>query len=91
MHFGLPILTSDLDFARYVCDDTAIYFDFWNIDDIAEKICLIRDDSGLRQKLVKNGKERVPGFFCEWPEIVAKIIKELGKLFINWKNVLDKY
>jgi len=80
MHFECPIITSDVDFARYICGEAAMYFDFWNIDDIAAKICAVRDNHQLRQKLIENGKERMSGFFCEWDEIVGKTIKRLEGL-----------
>ena len=80
MHFECPIITSDIDFARYICGEAAVYFDFWNIDDIAAKISAVRDDPQLKQKLIQNGKDRVSGFFCEWDEIVAKAIKKLEEL-----------
>jgi glycosyltransferase involved in cell wall biosynthesis len=83
MYFGCPIITSDLDFARYVCGDAAVYFDLWNIDDIVKKICLIRDDRTLQQKLIKNGRERLGEFFCEWPVIVEKVIKQLEEVVTN--------
>lgn len=83
MHFECPIITSDIDFARYICGDAAVYFDFWNIDDIAEKIAKIRDDVRLRQKLIENGKQRVSTFFHQWDEIVAQVIKKLERLAGN--------
>jgi len=83
MHFECPIITSDIDFARYICGDAAVYFDFWDIDNISEKICTVRDGAQLRQKLVADGKERVSRFFYEWDEIVARAIKRLEELVAN--------
>ena len=44
MHFGLPILTSDLDFAHDICADAGVYFDPWNPADIVENICVLKND-----------------------------------------------
>ena len=80
MHFRCPIITSDIDFARYICGEAALYFDFWDIDDIADKICVLRDDLQLRKKLILAGNTRLSGFFCEWDEIVGKTITRLERL-----------
>ena len=63
MHFGLPILTSDLDFAHYVCGKAALYFDPWAPQDIAEKILLLKNNPDIRDQLVKAGTARITNFF----------------------------
>jgi glycosyltransferase involved in cell wall biosynthesis len=80
MHFGLPILTSDLDFSRYSCDDAAFYFDPWNTDDIADKILMLKNNNALAAELAEKGKKRLSLFFRSWSEIVAETIKELELL-----------
>jgi glycosyltransferase involved in cell wall biosynthesis len=80
MHFGVPILTSDLDFAKYICDDAAVYFDPWDVSDIAQKIIQLKDNNALKQELVENGKQRIAVFFKTWEEIAADVIKELEML-----------
>jgi glycosyltransferase involved in cell wall biosynthesis len=57
-----PIVTSDLEFARCICRDAALYFDPMNPADIAEKICLLVRSPELRHELVEKGKARLPGF-----------------------------
>ncbi len=90
MHFGLPILTSDLDFARYICGDAALYFDPWDLKDIVDKILMIKADSALRRKLVAKSRERVTSFFRPWREIVADAMKELELLVGNKKRKVNK-
>lgn len=80
MHFGLPILTSDLDFAHYICDDAAIYFNPWNPNDIAEKITRIKNNALCRNKLVTKGQKRIGSFFKSWESIVTDIVHELEVL-----------
>jgi len=77
MYFKTPILTSDLDFAHYVCDEAAIYFDPWNPADVVDKILLLKNNDKLREELVSKGRERVCRFFISWEKIVADVIKEL--------------
>ncbi len=80
MYFGLPILTSDLDFARSVCDDAAIYFDPWKPADIVEKILMIKNSKSLREKLIEKGKRRVSSFSKSWEGTTAETIRELEAL-----------
>jgi glycosyltransferase involved in cell wall biosynthesis len=80
MHFGLPILTSDIDFAHYICGDAALYFDPWDQRDIAEKILLLKNNSDMRSKLVMAGKSRIKTFYKSWDEIVTNIIEEIERL-----------
>ena len=77
MHFGLPILTSDLDFARYVCGDAAFYFDPWSVDDVAKKIIKIKSNSSIADDLVIKGKERIPFFGGEWKTILKKSMRDI--------------
>jgi glycosyltransferase involved in cell wall biosynthesis len=80
MHFGLPILTSDLDFARYVCGDAALYFNPWDSLDIVNKINDIKNDASLRERLVKNGSRRISSFFHSWEEITTNALKDITLL-----------
>ena len=80
MHFGLPILTSDLDFGRYICNDAAIYFDPWDLDSILSAINRLRNDSRLQKELSRRGKERLCCFYSDWNHITGNVIKELEKL-----------
>lgn len=65
-HFGLPILTSDMDFAHTVCGDAAIYFDPWNMNSMIKAILSINEQSG---GLVVRGRERLSSLYCDWDEV----------------------
>ncbi|MBK86635.1 MAG: hypothetical protein CMC86_05505 [Flavobacteriaceae bacterium] len=56
------ILTSDLQFARDICEDAAIYFDPLDENDIVDKIKIAINDSELREKVINNGKKRLTHF-----------------------------
>lgn len=58
MKMKKPILTSDLDFARDVCDNAAIYFDPLDPKDIAEKI-IAAFVPETRKILIRNGQNRL--------------------------------
>lgn len=81
MHFGLPILTSGLDFAHYVCGEAALYFDPWSPADIVEKILLLKNNCKLKDDLISRGRKRISNFFESWEEITADVIKDLEYLF----------
>lgn len=57
-----PILTTDMSFARTVCEDAAIYFDPMNPEDIVEKIKLLLNSKELQQELIAKGLKRVKDF-----------------------------
>lgn len=59
MRMEMPILTSDLNFAKGLCEEAAIYFDPLDAKDIGDKILSLASDAQLRNKLVENGKEQL--------------------------------
>ncbi|MHB8632526.1 MAG: glycosyltransferase [Thermoplasmatota archaeon] len=58
MAFGLPILTSDLDFAHASCGDAALYFDPWHAQGLADAIIQFRDNPAIREVLARKAKAR---------------------------------
>jgi len=54
-----PILTSDYQFAKTVCKDSALYFDPYNINDVMSKIIQITTDKDLYKEMVNKGVIRV--------------------------------
>lgn len=62
MCLNKPILTSDLSFARIICDDVALYFNPINPKDIADKIEIIINNPALYKKLQIKGGERLKFF-----------------------------
>lgn len=57
-----PILTSDLGFSRTVCHNAALYFDPINVDDIVQKILILKNNQDLQKNLIQKGLERVKEF-----------------------------
>lgn len=56
---GCPILAPDLDFAKYVCGDAAMYYDPWRTDSIAECLIRLADDDQLGKRLKEAGMQAV--------------------------------
>lgn len=57
------LLTSDIDFARELCGNAAVFFDPLNAQDIAEKIVATFQDQELQAQLIHNGLERVKNIY----------------------------
>lgn len=77
MQLRCPILTSDRDFARVVCDDAAIYFDPFEVDDIRRAIVELRDTPDRGEDLVQRGQRRVESMFRGWDDIVTDAMREI--------------
>jgi len=81
MHFGLSILTSDLDFAHEVCGDAALYFDPWDAESVKDAILKIKNDTELKRALVEKGQARLSECFGKtWEDIAREILDSLESL-----------
>lgn len=80
MHFGLPILTSDMDFAHAVCGDAALYFDPWSAHSISEAIVRFCNDAALGRRLAEAGRQRLSVAFPSWEEIARETVRRLERL-----------
>jgi glycosyltransferase involved in cell wall biosynthesis len=63
MYMKRPILTSDLPFARTVCQRAAVYFDPLNHSDIADNIQNLIHNRNMKNRLIKEGKEIIKQFY----------------------------
>lgn len=79
MHFGLPILTSDRDFARESCRDAAVYFEPLDAASVAGAMASVMEDAGLRARLVANGK-RILARSPAWDLIAARFVEVLERV-----------
>lgn len=80
MHFGLPILTSDLDFAHAICGDAALYFDPWDPGSIKDAILTLKRDPELRRNLAARGKRRLLTKCKSWDEVATDVLERLTEL-----------
>jgi glycosyltransferase involved in cell wall biosynthesis len=62
MYMGKPILTSNLPFATVVCNDSVLYFNPLNPQDIVEKIIEIVENKELYKDLIQRGKRNLQLF-----------------------------
>ena len=77
MNLGVPIVTSDRDFARVVCGDAALYVDPMNEGDIAAAIVRLANDASLRRSLIEKGKARAAEFGATWDECAVELLDAL--------------
>ena len=65
MFHGIPIFTSDLDFAKGVCGEAACYFDPHDAHDIVSKLDTVFDDPSRSTSLMEAGR-RVLASLPDW-------------------------
>lgn len=75
-----PILTSDLDFAREICGDAALYFNPWNAASMRDAIVRLRDEEGGAERLVAGGRARYAQFENDWDAIVEHAVGVLESI-----------
>ncbi len=80
MASGVPIVTSKVSAIPEVVQNSVLFFDPYNIDDMKNKIKKIIIDKGLQKELVKKGKERIKYFSWE------KCAKETLNIIYGGKN-----
>jgi glycosyltransferase involved in cell wall biosynthesis len=77
MALDCPILTSDLDFAREICADAAVYFDPNSPESVKNAIIRLRDDHELRQRLVNRGQHRLTQFETSWDKLTESAMTKI--------------
>jgi len=72
-----PIVTSDLSFARDICEDAALYYKHYSPKDAADKIITLIENKELCHSLIKKGSDRLKVFDSpkeRFTKIINKII-----------------
>lgn len=79
MTSGVPIVTTNLPFAKTVCEDAALYFEPMNAKDAASKIIQIYINRELREDLISKGYKIAKKYFSPQKKIeeYLKICEEL--------------
>jgi glycosyltransferase involved in cell wall biosynthesis len=76
MHYKLPVLASDRDFAHYLCGDAALYFDPLDPVSIAKTMAAVMANQTLRQLLVARGCRKVAAL-PTWDEVAGRFVAVL--------------
>ncbi|QOJ32007.1 MAG: glycosyltransferase [Gammaproteobacteria bacterium] len=81
MQTGIPIVTSNLDFAHEVCGNAALYFDPTSMMDLAQALIRLRDDAQLRHDLVTAGFGRLTSLQVDWKSALEQAATALEDAF----------
>lgn len=73
-----PVIVSNAACMPEICGDAALYFDPYNINDIATKMELIFKDKALREDIIVKGDKRVLDF--KWAYSAQESIKVIENL-----------
>ena len=77
MALGVPIITSDRDFAHVVCGDAAIYVDPTDPGAIAQAINRLASNPELRSDLVRKGRDRASRLGATWDDSAGTILSAM--------------
>jgi glycosyltransferase involved in cell wall biosynthesis len=75
--FGVPVLTSDRDFARTICGSAAEYFDPLDVDTIFHAIRRVLDDADHARALKQAGYAQLESIATPWSEIARQLLVDL--------------
>ena len=77
MRAGVPIITSDLDFARVVCGDNAFYIDPEEPRSIVAALENLGSKKTCWYERCTDGRKRIARFFHGWDAIAPRVISLL--------------
>ncbi len=75
MSFKMPIITSDIDFARDICGKAAYYFDPWSPESMKDAILKVKNDAALRDSLITNGCNRLSEVSGSWEDTATETLR----------------
>lgn len=76
---GIPVAVSNTTSLPEICGNAALYFNPYDIKDIAEKIYQLLSDQNLKQNLIQAGFEMVKHF--SWKNCAAETLKIYQQAF----------
>lgn len=79
MGLGLPIIASDTAVNREICGEAALYFNPYNVNDVAEKMLLMLKDKKLREELRQKALKRSQEF-PTWDEVARKTLEVIEEV-----------
>jgi glycosyltransferase involved in cell wall biosynthesis len=81
MSHGCPVAVSSAASIPEICGDSALYFDPYSVDEMADKIHQLVTDSGLSKSLIEKGYEKVK--VLSWSECAKKTCKLIEDLLVS--------
>ena len=79
MRSGKPIVTPNLEFARGLCGDAAVYYDALSGEDACKKIVDLSQDKVLQRRLIEEGRKTLKKFdsYFERTNKIISLCKEV--------------
>ena len=75
MAVGLPIVAADTPVNREILGNSALYYSPSSSHELAESIKILMKDDGLKEELIKNGKNRIEEYDWSWKRYIKEILK----------------
>lgn len=81
MRMSVPIITTDMEFAKGLCGDAACYFRATDAADAAEAIFKVATDQAFAKQLVENGKRQLLTYdnYEQRAEKLITILEEISR------------
>jgi glycosyltransferase involved in cell wall biosynthesis len=89
MAMGCPIIASNTTSIPEVAGDAAYFFDPKNIQSICDAMHRIIDDNALREKLIRNGKNRITHY--SYDKVARRHLDIFSSAIFKIKDVEIKY
>ena len=73
-----PVLLSNIEVFHEIAENSALFFDQFNPNDLADKMAMILNNEELRRELIAKGKKLSSNF--SWRKCAIETLKELNSL-----------
>ena len=83
MAAGLPILTSDLDFAHSACGDAAEYFNPFDPASVQNSIVRFMNDHARQTELAQLGEQKMQSEITTWDDIANTVIDNVIQIAVG--------
>lgn len=86
MRMSKPIITTDLDITRSLCDDAALYYNALSPEAFGDAIYRVANDSKLQKDLIDNGMHQLSKY-DNYEARAEKLIKIIEKECLNINSI----
>jgi glycosyltransferase involved in cell wall biosynthesis len=84
MSSGLPVVATNMDVHREVCEGGALYFNVFDPDDLAAKIATVLEDSATYDRLASAGTTRARAF--SWETHVRELVALIDEVTVAGRH-----
>jgi glycosyltransferase involved in cell wall biosynthesis len=84
MAFGCPVVSSNATSLPEVLGEAAVYFDPYNIDEMASKIAQVLSDRDLQKSLIEKGRKQVLKY--SWRKMAEETVKVYNSINVKCQS-----